>query len=57
MTDIRRDMVIKTWKTVHTGRQLELVFWRPPYFLDRRVKAYQKGVGGIEQARMISSRV
>lgn len=53
--DSRKERILQDWKASRNGRQLELVFWRPPYFLDRRAKAYQRGINGIEQAQTISA--
>lgn len=56
MMDNRMEIALRNWKEAHGARQLELVFWRPPYFLDLRAKAYQKSTIRVEQPRMISER-
>lgn len=38
--------VIADWKGSRGPRQLELVFWRPPFPVARRAQAYQRGIGG-----------
>lgn len=54
--DSRREIVLQNWKASREGRQLELVFWKPPYRLDRRAKAYQKSVVMVDRAQLISAR-
>jgi len=38
--------VLKDWKATRGPRQLEMIFWRPPYPVARRASAYQRGIGG-----------
>jgi hypothetical protein len=47
--------VLKDWKATRGPRQLEMIFWRPPYPVARRASAYQRGIGAAHQVPFINA--